>query len=473
MMRSIRRWFGYYPSKVSREERVRPYTLRRQTSPADYLRPQRWNWDLLLRPLDERLSKRAEQELPKSIVVGLRFFWLDGLFATISDNFYVTFLPLFALTFNASNGTIGLLTAITNLFGTIALFPGAKMVEIVGRRKPVVVWAGGIFGRLSLIFLVILPFVTESYLVAIGVIIGVSAIRAFMGNFANPGWTSLTADLVPPSMRGRYFASRNRVMGIAALVVAPIAGWLIRRGDGLFSLPHFGYQIIFFLALLFGMVSTFFFANIPEPEHSGGKILRHQRGDLRKALRRAPTFIWFVASAFIWNLAIQVAAPFFNVYLITGLHGTTSLVGLSAGITSLFALFGQSLFGRLIDRKGNFWVQRLTGLLIPVLPALWILVATPWQAVLISVVGGFVWAGFNLSNFNLLLDLTPTEQRARAVALYQTVVFAAAVIGPLAGGYLTDLAGFKLIFAVSFVGRLVGMLIFLVRVRSPGPKSDR
>jgi predicted MFS family arabinose efflux permease len=59
------------------------------------------------------------------------------------------------------------------------------------------------------------------------------------------------------------------------------------------------------------------------------------------------------------------------------------------------------------------------------------------------------------------------------VALYQTVVFAAAVIGPLAGGYLTDLAGFKLIFAVSFVGRLVGMLIFLVRVRSPGPKSDR
>lgn len=140
-------------------------------------------------------------------------------------------------------------------------------------------------------------------------------------------------------------------------------------------------------------------------------------------------------------------------------------MGVSAGITSLVALLGQSIFGRLIDTKGNFWVQRTTGLLIPILPALWMVVATPWEAVLIGVAGGFVWAGFNLSNFNLLLDLTPVEQRARAVALYQTVVFAAAVVGPLAGGYLTDLAGFKLIFGVSFVGRIAGMLIFLLRVR--------
>lgn len=445
--------------------RVRNFAVRRQTAPSDHLRPQRWNWDALLTPLDQRLSRGAESRLSRRLVVGLRYFWLDGLFATISDNFYVTFVPLFALAYGASNGTIGLLTAITNLFGTVALFPGAKMVEVVGTRKPIVVGAGGLAGRLVLIVLVVLPFLTQSAGLALALIIAVSALRSFMGNFGNPAWTSMTADLVPPAMRGRYFTSRSVVMGVAALVVAPVAGWLIRHGNHLFGLPHLGYQLVFLLALLFGMISTACFASIPEPRHPAGRPPAHRRGDLRRALRRSPAFVGFVASAFIWNLAIQLAAPFFNVYLITGLHGTAAVVGLAAGATSLFALLGQWLFGRLIDRRGNLWVQRVTGLMIPFLPLLWMLIRQPWEVLIVSALGGFAWGGFNLSNFNLLLELTPAEQRARAVALYQTVVFASAVLGPVIGGYLSDHAGFHYVFALSLFGRFAGMAVFLLLVR--------
>ena len=117
-----------------------------------------------------------------------------------------------------------------------------------------------------------------------------------------------------------------------------------------------------------------------------------------------------------------------------------------AAISSLSALVGQRVFGRLLDRKGAYWVQTVTGLIIPLAPLAWAFITAPWQVGIINSFTGFLWAGYNLSNFNLLLELTPDDQRPRAVALYQTVVFGSAVVGPLIGGFLVDSAGFKFVF---------------------------
>lgn len=79
-----------------------------------------------------------------------------------------------------------------------------------------------------------------------------------------------------------------------------------------------------------------------------------------------------------------------------------------------------------------------------------------------NLVAGFLWAGFTLANFNMLLLLTPDDQRHRAAALYQTAVFTSAVIGPLIGGYLADNVGYSMVFTASGVGRLLAMLIFAI-----------
>lgn len=313
---------------------------RQMNATVDQLRPQRWNWSALIQPLDRNLMQQADRPLAGERLVGLRYFWLDGLFSATSESFYLGFVPLFALAYGASNGQIGWLTAVANLWGAFALFPGARLVEWAGRRKPVVVWSAGGIGRLALLGLACFPFFITQPVLAIGAIVLLNGLRTFMANLANPAWTSLVADLVPDSMRGRYFGSRNMAMGLAAL-------------------------------------------------------------------------------------------------------------------------FGQRMFGRLLDQKGAFWVQTVTGLLIPGLPLAWVFITAPWQVSFINVFGGLLWAGYNLSNFNLLLRWTPEEQRPRAVALFQTAVFSSAVLGPLLGGYLADAISFKLIFALSGGGRLLGMLILL------------
>ena len=86
---------------------------RRVSANVDYLRPYRWNWAAIVKPLDDSLSHQAE-DLPRQTVRSLRYFWLDGLFAAISENFYLGFVTLFVLAYGASNGQVGTMTAVAN-----------------------------------------------------------------------------------------------------------------------------------------------------------------------------------------------------------------------------------------------------------------------------------------------------------------------------------------------------------------------
>jgi MFS family permease len=445
-----------------KEERRYQFPIQRRVSGrVDHLRPQRWNWYALVRPLDHDLRRQAQQPIEHAEVRSLRYFWLDGLFAAISENFYLGFIALFALAYGATNSQVGIMAAAANLLGAAALFPGARMAERAGRRKAVVIWSGGVFSRLALLGLALIPVLISAPQVAILAIIIIDGLRAFFANLANPGWTALVADLVPESMRARFFSSRNIAMGVAALLIAPLAGWLITQTNGWLDSLYAGYQLVFLLAFLFGMVSTFAFTRIRDQGAARSEKRPHRRGDLRRALKASPGFAGLVISQLIWNLSLQVAAPFFNVYLVSELGASTAVVGVLAGIASLTALFGQRYFAKLIDVRGPYWVQALAGLLIPFAPLAWAFVTAPWQVGFINTFTGFMWAGYSLANFNLLLELTPDDQRPRAVALYQLAVFGSAVAGPLLGGFLADTAGFKIVFVLSCVGRLVGTGLFL------------
>ena len=132
---------------------------RRINAEIDHLRPQRWNWSAVVRPLDQRLSHQADDNLPPERVFSLRYFWLDGFFSATSENFYLSFIALFALAYGASNEQVGWLTAVANLLGAIALFPGARLAER-GNRKRTVIWSGGGIARIALLGLAVLPLFT-------------------------------------------------------------------------------------------------------------------------------------------------------------------------------------------------------------------------------------------------------------------------------------------------------------------------
>jgi predicted MFS family arabinose efflux permease len=190
-------------------------------------------------------------------------------------------------------------------------------------------------------------------------------------------------------------------------------------------------------------------------------------------LRAHPEFLFFCATAALWNFSLNVAGPFFNVYLVESLKASASVVGARSVLTPLAALPAQRLLGPLADRWGPRRVQAFTGLLIPLLPLGWVLTRSPWHVVPINLAAGFLWAGYNLANFNLLLALTPEDRRPRYSALYQIVVMAGLAGGAALGGVIAERWGYATIFVLSGVGRFVAALLFARFIRQPVVSTGR
>jgi predicted MFS family arabinose efflux permease len=215
------------------------------------------------------------------------------------------------------------------------------------------------------------------------------------------------------------------------------------------------------------MVATYNFNRIRDPLGSAApqKVGKNALKLFRR-LQQDPGFWLLCAVAALWNFSLNVAGPFFSVYLVDGLHATASIVGALNVVGSLAALPGQRLFGVLADRWGPRRVQLLTGLLIPVLPLGWALARSPWQLAPIELLAGFLWAGYNLAAFNFLLTLIPENQRERYSAMYQIIITLALAGGAALGGVVAEQWGYKTVFVLSGIGRLTAALLFARFVRT-------
>jgi MFS family permease len=431
----------------------------------------------LSHPLSTHLERMCGVLAPRRLA-GLRWFWREGIFVQAAESFSADYIPLFALAAGATPPDIGLLAAAANLLSLAGFMPGALLASLVRTRKAAVLSTSYGPSRLMLPLMAVLPLLFPSGPVLVFLIIGLNALRIFGGSLGNPAWTSFVADLVPAETRGRFFASRLSAGGITALAVSPLAGLIIRtvNGSSHHALP--GYQVSLCAAFLAGSVSVAFFLRIPEPPaRRVSRPLRQIRG-LAVLLRRDRAFTWLALSSFVWGLGTTMAGSFINVFIVTALGGTAASVGITAGVFALCGLFAQLVFGRLSDRRGNRWILVVTGLAIPVLPCLWATARIPLHGYLINVPSGFLWAGYSLASFNILLEMSPAEDRESAFALYQTVVAAGAVIGPILGGSLAGVAGFRPVFVLSGIVRLAATILFLVFVRprraitAPGAPED-
>ena len=430
-----------------------------------------------LRPLGRRLRAhflrftaggRWTYQLRPSVRQNLRWFWFDGLFVSASEAIRIAYLSLFVLALGGTRAQIGLMTALSSLVAALLILPGAALVERWGRRKQIVLLSGKGLAHVASLLLALVPLAFGGP-TAVAVVIALAVARSAFVYLGIPAWMSLTADIVPLSWRGRYLSARNVVMGVARMAATYLVGQLITlTGD-----PT-GYQLAMGLAFALGMASAFSYAHINEPPVTTTSQAK-SRGShvpLLHHLRAHPAFLTFCATAALWNLSLNIAGPFFNVYLVESLRASAGVIGALTVVASLAALPGQRLFGRLVDRWGPRRVQRITGLIIPLLPFAWALVRSPWHVVPINVVAGFLWAGYNLASFNFLLTLIPEDRRARYSALYHVVVTAALAGGAALGGVIAEHWGYTTIFVLSGIGRLSAALLFARFVHQMASPSD-
>jgi len=411
---------------------------------------------------------------PEQTRSNLVWFWLDGFFSSAGDNIVMTYLVVYLLALGATQTQIGLMSSLSSLTAAILLLPGAFLVERIGRRRNLCL-VGGSWGRLAILIIALLPLFGLPPGAMIPAAIALSISRDAMGNLSFPAWMSLTGDIIPLEGRGRYFSSRNFIMGLAGMVVTFIAGLVITR----FVQPV-GYQVVLFAAFAIGMLSIFSFSHLSDEPISR----RQPAGDpqakkpglgitaLLNDLRHQREFLFFTATSALWNFSINIAGPFFSVYLVKDLHADAAMIGLTSIASSIATMLAQRKVGDLNDRWGARRLTMISGLTIPIVPLMWVFSSQAWHVIVINLIGGVLWAAYNLASFNYLLQITPADNRARYSAMFQVIVTAALALGPLFGTQMVANLGYNSIFIASGVGRLIAalLLVRLLTMKKPAPE---
>ena len=109
---------------------------------------------------------------------------------------------------------------------------------------------------------------------------------------------------------------------------------------------------------------------------------------------------------------------------------------------------------------------RITHFLIPGTSLAWALTPSWSYLPAVEAISGFAWAGYWLSNFNLLLRMAPDEHRSRFVAVYQSAVAVASFMGPVLGGILVGMITLRGLYWISAVGRLVVSILFALLIKN-------
>lgn len=407
----------------------------------------------------------------------LIWFWLDGFFASASENIVVTYLVIYFLALGATQAQIGLMSSISSLAAAALLLPGAMLVERYGRRQKIVLLSAGV-GRLALLLIALMPlFIQPPASFLIYIVIALSIIRDGMNNLSLPAWISLTGDIVPMAGRGRYFASRNFIMGISGISMTVLAGLLITR-----LVQPSGYQIALTAACVIGLFSLFSFSRIydetldapldlPEPPPAPRLSLRQMSRELLAEMRDQPEFLRWAITTALWNFSLNVAGPFFNVHMVKNLNADAAMIGITTIASSVATMLAQRKVGELNDRWGPRRLTMISGLLIPIVPLLWVFIDAAWYVIPINLLSGVLWGAYSLASFNYLLQIVPPERMARFSALFQIIVTVSMAVGAAVGSLIVTAWSMQSVFFVSAVGRLLAALLFvwLIRPRRAAP----
>ena len=358
------------------------------------------------------------------------------------------FLAIYAIALGASDAEIGVLAAGAGLAGLVALAPGARIAERTASRKRIVLLTSGGSARILLLLMACVPWVAEGR-TAIALLIGLASLRWFFGMLGHPAWVSLTAAIVPLDLR-RFYISR-RMLGIAVVgaLAAPAFGRLIGSIGGIE-----GYQAGIFAAVAFGIGSTLLFARIEEPPPPAD----HERapGSTREMLGDA-NFVRFVSGILALNVMTHIAVPFFAPYMVRTLDASPTEIGLLATISAIGGVGGQLIAAPLAERIGSERMLRWSLFVIPTLPIMWVLASEPWHAAIPNLIGGVVWAGFHLAEFNLLLEYAPPRNMPRYAAAHQATLLFATLVGPLIGTLIVAQWGIPAALLVSGAGRFIAL----------------
>ncbi|MFH1743920.1 MAG: MFS transporter [bacterium] len=372
---------------------------------------------------------------------GLRLLLLDGVCSQVMGNLTGgAFLVAFALLLGASNVVVGILAAIGPLTQALQI-PVIYLIEKTRNRR--VLAAGSAFiSRLFWVMAAGLPFLAPApyrlplFVVAVFLYFAIGSITACAFN-------SWIRDLIPENILGGFLAKRLTLSMAVAIGVGLLAALAIDFGKTSFSQETTAYSIIFFVGAVSGLIGAYFLARIPEPKMAPMQS-QNPLAVLAKPFRDT-NFRNLLIFLGAWNFAVNLAAPFFTVYMLKRLEiSMTVILALTFFSQFLNVLFFR-VWGSLADRYSHKSVLAVSGPMFMVSMLLWPFTTMPDPHVLtipilmvIHALAGISTAGVLICSGGIALKTAPRGSATAYLATNSLISGAAATVAPILAGLAAD-----------------------------------
>ncbi len=426
----------------------------------------------LIPEIAETKQKHIFIKIPKDAIrTSLKASSTDGIFAAI---FSITttgiLLSNFLVELGASPVAFGMLSSIpmlANLFQPL----GAYLSERTNSRFHYSIWTFGI-SRLLWIILFFGICMTGWGLIDSQQLVILTLFMVLMthllGGLGSASWLAWLAVIVPRRLRGRYFGMRNSLASLTNLICIPIGGFAVSHWAGG---TIQGYGVILLVGILSGLVSLgcqYFKVDVDPKKQNASVNLITQANDIPTSnnVLKNPNFLMFLVYFGFWTFAINLSTPFFSLYLLDNLQLDVSWVSvygsLQAGANLLMLIF----WGRLADRIGNRPLLIGVGVLVALIPLLWLGIGVSsldlWLLLpLLHIFIGGSWAAIDLCSNNLQLGIAPLTNQSSYFAIASAVAGASGALGTTIGGFIAEnshYGGLPTLFAVSVIFRVTSII---------------
>jgi MFS family permease len=287
------------------------------------------------------------------------------------------------------------------------------------------------------------------------------------GMLLSPARSSWLADLVPAKVRGRYFGVRAAISG--AVYIGTFYMF-----SGVLQFFHeqalIGFALLFFVAFASDVICLLIYCKIhntpvtPEKDTKFGFF--DFLGETRQ--RNLGKFILFIA---FFQFAVYIASPFFAPFMLGDLHFTYIFFALVFSTEFLAKVLIVTFWGKYADKAGNLKVMRIVSFALPFIPLLWIVSHSVFYLVLVQLLSGACWAGFDLCSGNFIYEAAPPGKRLKYIAYHKALSTAFMALGALTGAYLLGVVrpvlGYNILalFVLSGVLRLAVTVVMFPKLK--------
>jgi MFS family permease len=373
-----------------------------------------------------------------------RWLWIASFVANIGTWMQTVGAQWLLIEQHSSNVEISLVQSASSLPVLLVTLPAGVVAEFVDRRHMLIAVQGfQVIVGAGLAILTASSHMTANLLLAFTFLLGCGAAAQM------PAYQAFVPDLVPRAELGQTAALSSISVNLARAVGPAVAGVLVTRlgVSGLFWLNTASF-VVFGLVLLLTpttvrhpVVRQAFFSSL----EAGGRYVWHAPR-VRRILLRLVVFVW--PANVLWALLAPVASHRLGL----GAAG----YGLLLGACGVGSIAGALLLPKLRRHLSSSWLTGLAGALSGVAMIGVGTARTPVLVVVALLLAGMAWIAVIASMNAATQAFLPTWVRARALSIYQVVLFSSFATSAAGWGLVSQWIGLGDTFVLAGILLILG-----------------